>query len=233
MTSIELKQAQQTIENEIYSYAKTISLSNGNTEPIPDGIYDAESYLSSPIQIMWVLKEPVDEITNGKPYGGGWPLYTAFDNKDAWSNRTFQPIIYSTYGVFNKKKWEDLDWIRDNPKMVDVLKQIAYINVSKMPALLHTDDSSLREKYEIWKKILFKQINTYCPQVIIFGNTFKYFKKDLNDVKRIGGEQGIIDIYKNDKNVLLLDVYHPNQRIIKRVVYINSIINACVNNISY
>ena len=229
MTPIELKQVQQTLENEIYSYAKSLSLSNDNIEPIPDGVYDAERYLSAPVQIMWVLKEPVDVIKEGKPYGGGWCLYTAYNNNDAWSNRTFQPIIYSTYGVFYKKKWEDLDWIRDNPKMVDVLKQIAFINVSKMPALSHTDDSSLWEKYEIWKNILLKQLNTYCPQVIIFGNTFKYFKKDFIDIKRIGGEQGVIDIYKNDKNVVLLDVYHPNQRIITRDVYINSIINACQN----
>ena len=200
MTITELEQAQAEIIEEIYSFAERVGLSNDNIEPIPDGVYSAEKYLLAPTQIMWILKEPYDDFDeNGEPYGGGWNLFGAFDNDDAWSSRTWQPMIYSMYGLFNNQKWEDMDWISDDKSMVNVLKQIAYINISKIPASTATNDNSLWDKYNLWKDILSKQIAIYAPKIIIFGNTFRYFKDDLvgadtNPKKSI---EGIVDQYKN------------------------------------
>lgn len=66
-----------------------------------------------------------------------------------------------------------MDYIEDKPEMIKVLKQIAYINISKMPNLTNSKDSEIAKFYEIWKEILFTQIKTYSPDIIIFGNTFK------------------------------------------------------------
>lgn len=225
--NLELKQEQ--IINEIKLFAIQNNLTNENVEPIPDGIYSAEKYLSAPTQIMWILKEPYDDfIKNNEPWGGGWNLFGAYDNDDAWSNRTWQPMIYVMYGLFNNQKWEEMNWIRDDKSMADVLKQIAYINISKMPSLKATNDSTLWRKYEIWKDLLMKQIETLAPKIIIFGNTFKYFKNDLvgNDTKPLKQLNNIVNIYEKD-GVKFLDTYHPNQRITSRENYVNSIIEAC------
>lgn len=201
MTSEELQLAQESIINKIYALAKEKKLSNDNVEPIPDGVYSANFYLSAPTQIMWILKEPYDDFNeNEEPYGGGWNLFSAFDNDNAWSSPTWQPIIYSMYGLFNNQKWEDMDEIVNNKRMADVLKHIAYINISKMPASTITDNSSLWEKYEIWKDILMEQIAIYSPKIIIFGNTFEYFKNDLvgSDTRPISSIEGILNIYKKN-----------------------------------
>lgn len=230
MTITELEQAQAEIIEEIYSFAERVGLSNDNIEPIPDGVYSTEKYLLAPTQIMWILKEPYDDFDeNGEPYGGGWNLFGAFDNDDAWSSRTWQPMIYSMYGLFNNQKWEDMDWISDDKSMANVLKQIAYINISKIPASTATNDNSLWDKYNLWKDILSKQIAIYAPKIIIFGNTFRYFKDDLvgadtNPKKSI---EGIVDLYENG-GVKYLDTYHPNQKMVERGAYVDSIIEACL-----
>lgn len=230
MTITELEQAQAEIIEEIYSFAERVGLSNDNIEPIPDGVYSAEKYLLAPTQIMWILKEPYDDFDeNGEPYGGGWNLFGAFDYDDAWSSRTWQPMIYSMYGLFNNQKWEDMDWISDDKSMANVLKQIAYINISKIPASTATNDNSLWDKYNLWKDILSKQIAIYAPKIIIFGNTFRYFKDDLvgadtNPKKSI---EGIVDLYENG-GVKYLDTYHPNQKMVERGAYVDSIIEACL-----
>lgn len=230
MTITDLEQSQAEIIKEIYSFAEQSGLTNENVEPIPDGVYSAEKYLSAPTQIMWILKEPYDDFDeNDEPYGGGWCLFEAFDNDNAWSAPTWQPIIYSMYGLFNNQKWEDMDWISDNKRMADMLKQIAYINISKMPASTTTNDSSLWEKYDLWKDILTKQIAIYGPKIIIFGNTFRYFKDDLvgTDSYPTRSIEGIVDIYEK-AGVKYLDTYHPNQKMVTRDIYVNSIIDACL-----
>ena len=138
-------------------------------------------------------------------------------------------MIYSMYGLFNNQKWEDMDWISDDKSMTDVLKQIAYINISKMPASTTTNDNSLWDKYNLWKEILAKQMAIYEPKIIIFGNTFRYFKDDLvgADTNPSRSIEGIVDIYEKG-GIKYLDTYHPNQKMVTRETYVNSIIEACL-----
>ena len=230
MTAEKLQLSQEKIIEKIYSFAKENKLSNDNVEPIPDGVYSAELYLSAPSQIMWILKEPYDDFNEkGEPYGGGWNLFSAFDNDNAWSSPTLQPIIYSMYGLFYNQKWDKMDEICNNKKMADVLKQIAYINISKMPASTTTNDNSLYEKYELWKEILMEQIAIYAPKIIIFGRTFEYFKTDLvgYDAVPRSSVEGVINIYEKN-GVYYLDAYHPNQKKFSRGIYVNTIIESCL-----
>jgi len=230
-----LQKGQDAIEDRIFKYAKDQGLSNENILPITDGIYSAEKYLGSSPKVMWVLKEPYDENEFGKPWGGGWSIpKDCYDKNDAWTNRTWQPIIYSMYGLFNKLKWEKMDWIRDNKEMADVLKQIAYINISKMPAHTNSSQSPIENYYQIWKPILWEQIELYNPQVIIFGATFDYFFKDFfgsNNVvpekQYIHGDITYISEYKKDGRILL-KTFHPiaHQKGFNREYYVNSIISS-------
>ena len=230
MTRESLMVEQAEIEQKIKLCAQDNNLISSEVEPIPDGICDAEKYLSTKPRIMWILKEPYDDFTeDGKPYGGGWSLYEAYDNNDAWKNPTWQPMIYTSYGIINKQRWEEMHWIKDDKSMVNILKQIAYINISKMPAHKISSDSVLYNLYSIWRPILLEQIEIYEPQIIIFGNTFKFFKKDLvgDNVEPSKRIDGVVHIYKKGE-IMMIDAYHPNQKIIGRDLYVNSIIENCL-----
>ena len=235
-----LCRAQQQLIDEIYAHARRLGLSNDNLWPIPDGIYvpepkagteaadlsTLEAYLSG-TRVMWVLKEPYDETEGDSPSGGGWNMFEAFDNGNAWANRTWQSIIYAMHGLFAGKHWQEMDWIRDDKQMAQVLKRIAYINISKMPALTQTDDGQLQELYERWRPILLRQIEVYDPQVIVFGNTFRYFKNDLApgaaQPDQVYGGHAFHTYVRGGR--LLIDAYHPNQRVLPRGEYVDSLID--------
>lgn len=234
MTAEELKKMQEQIHEKIDKLAEKKGLKTDEVWPIPDGVYDEELYLAATPRIMWVLKESPDEESDGKVYGGGWKLYTAYDNPDAWKNKTLQPIIYTSYGILNHKKWDDMPWIREDNEMVDILKKIAYVNISKMPAKRVSNDRELYDNYDIWKGVLLEQIKVYNPEIIVFGNTFKYFKNDLvgedaKPTKSIGfeGKSGEVKLYEHN-GVKMIAAYHPVQRRIKRGEYVNSIIELCI-----
>lgn len=229
MNAKELERAQAALENRIFEIARANGMTNDEIAPITDGVYDAAKYLASDRHVMWVMKEPYDEIIDGKPAGGGWNLVRdCFAKSDAWSNPSWQPIIYSMYGLKHGFLWKQMDWIRDDKSMADILQEIAYINVSKIPNNTVSDDGYIGECYQFWKPILFEQIGLYDPEVIIFANTFMHFKKDLlPGLTRVGdisyGNVKDRGAYKwNGK--LLLDVYHPDNRTVTRENYINSII---------
>ncbi len=236
LTAEELEQAQTVIEESIYDYAEKAGLSNDKIQPITDGIYSAKLYLESPIKVMWVLKEPYDDNDeNGDPKGGGWSIpKDCFGSEDALKNKTWQQIIYTMYGLFNKLSWKQMEYIRDNKAMGEVLKQIAYINISKMPAQTNSSEAPICSYYKKWKQILWKQIDLYKPDVIVFGYTFEYFRNDFFNsenaipLKKYEIEDiDYLDVYKKDK-LLLLDTYHPNahQRGFRQENYVTSIISA-------
>ena len=233
MNAEELQLAQVIIIDKINSLAKEKKLSNDNVEPIPDGIYSAELYLSAPLQIMWILKEPYDYFQeDGTPTGGGWLLYEGFlgEDRDWQKNITWQRIIYTMYGLRNGLRYGDMDYIRNKPEMGDVMKETVILNLSKMPAQTTSGDYTFAQSYEAcWKPILIKQIELYNPQVIIFGNTFDtcwpvFVPEDAKPIARIPEEgRCFINLYKYNGR-LLLDAYHPGIRS-NVEFYVNSIID--------
>lgn len=227
----QLKNAQEGIKNDICKLAEERKLSTAEIEPIYDGIFDAKEYLlpTSP-RIMWILKEPYDDFDEkGNPKGGGWKLFSDDDFVNTvWKNKTFQVVTYITYGILNHKKWDDMPWIRDKKEMMNVLKRIAYINISKMPGDKRLK-CNLSEAYQTWKEIILKQIKVYNPQILIFGNTFHLVKDDLigEDVEPEIKEEVQNGVYLHVyeiENKKIFDAYHPNQSRIKRQKYVDSII---------
>ena len=227
MTAEELRQAQKDIQKETFRCAEECKKEGDFIEPIYDGVYDVEKYLASSPRIMWILKEPYDDFTSeGKPTGGGWAIYDCFTPEKAWKCKTWHRVIYATYGIINHCKY---DKNKRDLNMAEVLQQIAYINISKIPAFSQSIDRDIQSKYRIWRLLLIKQISTYNPQILIFGNTFKYFKSDLigNNTEPQKRIDGVIDIYKKEEK-LFLDAYHPQSRL-NEELYVNSIIENCIN----
>lgn len=227
----EIRSGQELIKSKIYERAKELGLSNDGLEPISDGVSNIEGYCQSSPRIMWVLKQPYDDFKDGKPSGGGWEVYGAFENSDAGTNRTWQPIVYTLVGIREHILWKDMSYIRDDKSMMETLKDIAYINVDKIPGMKNTSDEELAEAYERWKGIIEEQIRLYDPQVICFANTMWLFKKDWgidentqHESISLGNDKYML-VYRKDGR-LCLDTYHPAQRVVHRENYVDAIIKA-------
>jgi hypothetical protein len=216
------------IEQEIW---KDCIDESGNSKPIIDGIVDIDSYVKVHPKILWILKEPYDEVENGIPAGGGWSLTQDVLGRDDFYSRirrtqsTWHPIIYVCTGLLNNFcDYGAMDYIHDNPGMVKILKSIAVINVKKLPGLTRTHSfNPIAEAYNTNKAILLKQIQTYDPDILIGASTMPLFYDDLGiDRKKIAKYGSINYVTKDSK--IYIDAYHPAQTTITRSQYVNDII---------
>lgn len=240
-----LRHLQDKIKNEIFKIAYEKNLSSDKIKPVPDGVYDIEQYLESYPKIMWILKEPYDDKdVEGKPCGGGWTLYSAFDNEDAYTNRTWRRMVLALYGIRNRngKDWNEIkDKIKDNIKE---LKRIAFINLSKMPNYTTSKAGEIEKAYNnIWSEIVLEQIEVYGPDVIICGNVYNIIKDDINKEKAERNlhikikESKYTDAYRiktdKDKTIIVVDAFHPGMpaSIDLETSFVNSIIQAVLKNL--
>lgn len=213
MKSIEeLTKAQNDLIDEIHAFAESNNFVSEKVYPIYDGVADIEAYLKSSLKIMWILKEGYDDFDEkGNPIGGGWYMWDLWDKPDAWKQRTQVGMSYVLYGFRNNLTWGELPAISRCRTMVNELKSIAYININKMPGQRKTSPGRAQEKYNFWKNIINKQIDTYDPEVIIFGGTMRFFdidKEKISHITTIGSDKLYIEIYKFN-NRWLISTVHP------------------------
>jgi hypothetical protein len=205
---------------------------NEKCEPIIDGIVDIEKYLSSKFQILWILKEPYDDVEDGLAAGGGWHFAndflapTGFYKRMGRSRTTWQPIIYVNYGLLNGcMNFDDMDYIRNNQTMTEIVRHIAVINVKKLPGFTRTNDfGPIWAAYNKHKQLLHKQIDTYNPNIIIGGSTLHLFYKELGLEKDKEKVFGCVEYYEKDDK-LFIAAYHPAQTTVTRDRYVDDIIN--------
>lgn len=221
----ELKKQQDQIEKEIEKLAKASGLIKDDLLPVYDGVYSIDDYLESNPKVMWILKEPWGNVEEGHICGGGNYIFDDLeeDPEKIGKIKSWQMIIYTMYGYLNGCKWKDMENIYDDIDMINVLKQIAYVNVSKMPGYSRSLDKNIRQSYFNWKTILHKQIKIYDPDVIVFGGTYSLFEKDwARGAKYQGYIKDAVYWYElEDKK--LIEAYHPNARV-KKELYVDSII---------
>lgn len=206
---------------------------SGRTLAIPDGIVDVEKYCSSKIKILWILKEPYDDHENGIPIGGGWHFCRDFLKKPnlysvtAKSHPTWHPITYVSFGILNSfMSWDEMSYIRENKAMMEVIQEIAVINIKKLPGLSRTNDySNIEASYNRHKEIILDQISSYKPDVIIGGSTLKLLYKDLDVKQQNISRVGSFEITAQTER-LLIHGYHPGQTQIQRKEYVDTIISS-------
>ena len=232
MTPNELRDAQKQIEQEIFQLAKKLYPNDNLRDPVTDGVCDEVAYLASNPKVMWILKEPYDDFDeDGRPCGGGWSVpKDYFIRDDVWAQKSWQNIVYSMQGILEGKFWNEIPYTKDNKDFAQkIMQQIAYIDVSKMPNGKTSDDSFIASAYQDWKPILFKQIELYNPDVIIFGRTFHCFKADLvgESAEPLKTYDDSVRVYKAGGR-LLVDTGHPAR---KGETYVNAIIKAVRENL--
>ena len=229
MTVEELTQKQEKLHQKIN--AITEKLNNG-LNPIYDGVGNIDCYLSSPLKIMWLLKESYDQDKQGNRGTGDWSIYDAVQNDTAWSYLSFQRMAYVLYGYNNNVHSEDkgMPKIRYNKDMVKYLANIAYININKLPGETTSNDSHIAKCYNEWKDIIIEQIEVYNPDVIILGGTEKFldFRSEFTQAEHYYNEDvnPRLDskIYKWG-NRWIISVHHPGY-MMNTEVYVDLIIDS-------
>jgi hypothetical protein len=196
---------------------------------ISDGVHSPELYFANPLRIAWMLKEPYDDEGG---IGGGWSLLEMFDHEDQYAKfseghrTTWHPIIYVTYALKNGFiKWNEMDYIRDDHSMIEVLKSTAFINSQKLPSrnVTRTHFNDLHESLEKYHALLIRQINLIDANVLIFANTLHVYRKYLGLEKLPLKPHGTLN-YIFHEGKLYIDAYHPAQRTVKGFRYNDDIV---------
>lgn len=149
-----------------------------NIDPVGDGIVNIGEYINSKYKILWILKESNDvrkSYDGSGLKGGGWHLNKALDKLGNWAsqpktgNTTIRRMIKAYYIILNKLD-EHIDWTEidlNDSNVFQTLKQIAVINVKKIPGGYRITDRKVQEAYNKNRDLLKLQIDTYNPDIVI------------------------------------------------------------------
>lgn len=176
-----------------------------------DGIVNNDKFLKTSPKILWVLKE-----VNHEGSLENWDMTKILQDIKAeygiekGFEKTFAPIVHLSFGIINKKTWSEVPYHYDDPTIIDILSQIAYINVKKTSGGPNIHNSSLEKAYELNRDLLFNQINEINPDLIIYGGTYHLFENDIETLL----------VNKNTKHI---PAYHPAQRTISHEEYYNEV----------
>ncbi len=189
---------------------------------ITDGVMQPDEYFSKEIRIAWVLKEAYDKEDGT---GGDWSYFDLYDRIiDLVNVQSFKPIIQTSYSIQNNFiKYENLD--EYDREMIQIIKSVAIINTQKLPARNHssTNDRDLHQSIKKYSDLLERQLNFINPNVIIFGNTFKYYK-DLLKIEDSEIVKGNV-WYVSKDGKLYISAYHPSQTQTSKKDYVNDIVS--------
>ncbi len=195
---------------------------------VQDGVFNYEGYLKSKIKILWIMKEPYDDL-NGK--GGGWHFSDSSVYKEFEFGRartTWHPIIYASYGILNDfLTFDKMGRIsKHNKEVAKVLSHIGYINIQKLPSLTRekTKHSVLIDAFQSTKHLFDMQINLLQPDVVIGANTLPIIFQHLNLKSYRHKEYSTCTSYVVNSRIYI-NAKHPAQRR-GRAAYVNDIVSA-------
>jgi hypothetical protein len=177
-----------------------------------DGVIDHECYFNEKTKLLWVLKEANSEES--------FSFIECFNDPE-WLKKcgsslaSIRRVIYTSYGILDSenKEWKEFPWAND-VLCQEKLKSIAYINIKKTSGGSTSFDPEIAAAYKENQNILKEQIDTYNPDIIIFGNTLSYIEKsDFEGLE--GAEKKITDYgnhYYQTNNKLYIHTWHPAVR---------------------
>lgn len=190
---------------------------------IKDGIINVDEYLGADLKIMWILKEvnsPEDEDWDMRDVLSNLKSTCGTKMKEGWAN-TFNPIVYTTYGILNNLCWEDIPNTNVSPEIIDIIKKIAFVNIKKVSGEAVAVNSKLIDFHNQFGHILKKQIESFSPDVIICGNTLDIIDDFGNEYQLVKDNR--IDFYMSEQHIIV-DAFHPNNRNLSQEIYCDTII---------
>ena len=189
---------------------------------ILDGIADIEGYINSKPRIAWILKEAWGDD------GAGWDLSSqviATQDKISISKTpSFKRVAYASRGIHTDTNWDNLPWITEDDNVVNAIKKIAWINISKIAGESKSPDKRIEEAFDNWKDIIKEQLDLYDPQVYILGNTFKWVDKffEIDKIEPIKLDSSWAYVRRDGK--VIIWAFHPS-KIMTDQQYIDDIVN--------
>lgn len=219
MTIQEIEKGQEEIKRKIRERSKDPKF---DACYILDGIADIEGYINSKPRIAWILKEAWGDD------GIGWDLSSqviATQNKTSISKTpSFKRVAYASRGIHTDANWDDLPWITEDENVVNAIKKIAWINISKIAGQSTSPDKRIEEAFDNWKDIIKEQLDLYNPQVYILGNTFKWVANffEIDNIEPIKLDSSWAYVRKDGK--IIIWAFHPS-KIMKDERYVDDIVN--------
>ncbi len=189
-----------------------------------DGIIDIESYAKAQPRILWVLKESID-------YGDYRPLDELMkqnlSQKDGFGE-TYEMMGYVSHALMSSKDetWQSIPqtFYHDGQQgSGESLKHVAIINAKKMWGDSTSDVSEVVSGYRQHRDFIHAQVETYKPDVVIFGYCDDYNEIVSGIYRHAEGQEleagrkdqdGSLSIFKGRKHQdrLYLWAYHPSYR---------------------
>ena len=205
---------------------KQIGIKN-DSHFVIDGIIDIEKYLNAKYRILWILKEANSESDT-------WSYPEKFKDIE-WLYRcgksvpTLKRMIYTTYGILRDCRWSEIPDASDD-KSFEPLQEIAVINIKKIPGGSASNPQTIKNAYCENRELLKLQIETYKPNVVIFGNTLDFFNKSdfegLENAEKQITEYG--NHYYDTNEKLYIHTWHPAIRVADED-YVMDIVNIVKN----
>lgn len=178
---------QENINRQCMEIARTNGLlSETVAGPLFDGVADEALYLRTKPKVLWILQEPHD--TQHLPQGN-WSVPKEVIQKEdyGFGNQTHEAIAKTMYAFRNgisfekvNKKYQKNDDFRWT--VMGALKDIAWINVSKMPCPTRTKAylPRIEKAYKLyWRSIVIEQVQQiYQPNIIVVAGAHWHFVAD-------------------------------------------------------
>lgn len=216
----ELIKKENDIKSRIIERAKNGCFDKGY---ILDGVADIEKYFKRKPKIAWILKEAWDKDW------GEWDICNEViikqDTETISGTPSFKRVAYVSYGIVRNLLWDDMPWIYQDEDIVDALKSVAWLNISKIAGDSKSPDARIQNAYDNWSDILKEQLDLYDPDIIILGNTYKWVNELLEIDNVCPVKIGTVYAYRSRQNKIVIWAFHPSCRK-KDQVYIDDIIQA-------
>jgi hypothetical protein len=209
------KEQLEALENEVNAELYNMAAAEKSIhEPITDGVVDIHRYLASSPKILWILKEPWEDLKDGEA-GGGWSLTNDLIPSLITKNQiggipTYRKMAYVTFSVFNNfTVYSGIPYANEDPKVGESLKNIAYINVSKFPGKSSSNPATIEFYHRRNRDLLKKQVATINPDIVIAGNILHLFYEDFGFARQDLTSAGTSEFCLRNGR-LYINAYHPS-----------------------
>ncbi|WP_201987128.1 hypothetical protein [Hymenobacter rubidus] len=204
---------------------------------VRDGIVNIESWRKQNIRPLFIGKEAHGDgdgestwsITN---WLNKYPSDVCRDSPRSW-----QKTAYTSHGLQNGfMDYDDMPWIRDDSRVAEALRNIAFINIGKYAAETTTPFSRLNKLYTQNKHIIHEQITMYQPNVIVGWGTMGLLESDPDFMTRFASirsqaiKHNAVNSWISDGK-LFISAYHPSYFSISPERYVKSIVETVKNQI--
>lgn len=201
-----------------------------------DGVAYPELYLGSGTRVMWVLKNSYDDSdADGNPVSDGMDIRDWFCDEaldTASHKQIFIKMSLITYCIQNNIPYSE-SLLNDKVHIMQSLKNIALVDLSKLPGGTSISDKDLKKEFFYFKTVFENQIDLYNPNVIIFGNTLHICRdvfpglnyKKPHAVYESNGNCLLRSFLDKSCKRLYLEAYHPSYPM-SYEDYVGTIVNA-------